>query len=103
MSGSVASESESAFATRHRLVLLGVGAALLLVIGWVWVSRKPAKATGPANGPTAVAVETATATRRDVPVYLQGLGNVQAFYTAKITARVDGQLERVGFVEVGAP
>jgi multidrug efflux system membrane fusion protein len=34
-----------------------------------------------------------------VPVYLEGLGNVQAFYTAKITARVDGQLQRVGFVE----
>ena len=47
----------------------------------------------------AVAVETALATRRDVPVYLEGLGNVQAFYTAKITARVDGQLQRVGFVE----
>ena len=42
---------------------------------------------------------TTTATRRDVPVYLEGLGNVQAFYTAKITARVDGQLQRVGFVE----
>jgi hypothetical protein len=37
--------------------------------------------------------------RRDVPVYLEGLGNVQAFYTAKINSRVDGQLERVGFVE----
>ena len=47
----------------------------------------------------AVAVDTALATRRDVPVYLEGLGNVQAFYTAKITARVDGQLQRVGFVE----
>jgi multidrug efflux system membrane fusion protein len=95
MSGSI----ESASSARQRRVLLGVGAALLLVVGWVWLSRKPATAAGPASVPTAVAVETAVATRRDVPVYLEGLGNVQAFFTAKITARVDGQLQRVGFVE----
>ena len=92
-------QSEAASGTRHRRVLLGVGLLLLLVIGWVWVSRKPAKAEGPAGASPAVAVETAVATRRDVPVYLEGLGNVQAFYTAKITARVDGELQRVGFIE----
>src|ERR1039458_7244456 len=32
-------------------------------------------------------------------LYLEGLGNVQAFYTANITARVDGELQRVTFVE----
>jgi membrane fusion protein, multidrug efflux system len=99
MIGSSEDGSETAFVTRHRRVLLGVGAALLLVIGWLWVSRKPAKAQGAASAPAAVAVETAVATRRDVPVYVEGLGNVQAFYTARITARVDGELERVGFVE----
>ena len=95
MSGSI----ESAANTRYRRVLLGVAAALVVALGGVWLSHKPATAAGPAPGPPAVAVETAVATRRDVPVYLEGLGNVQAFYTAKITARVDGQLERVGFVE----
>jgi multidrug efflux system membrane fusion protein len=101
MSGTVGSAPEGASGARHRRVLLGVGvgAALLVVIGWVWLSRKPATAAGPASAPVAAAVETALTTRRDVPVYIEGLGNVQAFYTAKITARVDGQLERVGFVE----
>src|ERR1700688_622547 len=99
MIGSSDGESGTVPGTRHRQVLLGVGAALLLVLGWVWLSRTPAKAQGPARGPAAVAVETAVATRRDVPVYLEGLGNVQAFYTAKITARVDGELQRVGFIE----
>jgi multidrug efflux system membrane fusion protein len=79
--------------------VLGAGAVLLVVIGWLWLSHKPATAALPAGGPGAVAVDTALATRRDVPLYLEGLGNVQAFYTAKITARVDGQLQRVGFVE----
>ena len=99
MIGSSDGKSPTVAGMRHRRALLGVGAALLLVIGWVWVSRTPAKAQGPARAPTGVAVETAVATRRDVPVYLEGLGNVQAFYTAKITARVDGELQRVGFVE----
>ena len=90
---------ETAFGQRHRRIVLGAGAVLLVLVGWGWLSRKPATAALPSGGPVAVAVETALATRRDVPVYLEGLGNVQAFYTAKITARVDGQLQRVGFVE----
>jgi multidrug efflux system membrane fusion protein len=84
---------------RYRRIVIGVAALLLVLAGWVWLSRKPATAALPSGGPVAVAVDTALATRRDVPVYLEGLGNVQAFYTAKITARVDGQLQRVGFVE----
>jgi multidrug efflux system membrane fusion protein len=90
---------DSAQRHRHRPVLVGVGVLVLLAIGWVWVSRKPAAAAGPASAHNAIAVETAYAERRDVPLYLEGLGNVQAFYTAKITARVDGELQRIGFVE----
>src|SRR5579863_7673904 len=90
---------ETATGPRHRRIVLGAGAVLLVLVGWAWLSRKPATAALPAAGPVAVAVDTALATRRDVPVFLEGLGNVQAFYTAKITARVDGQLQRVGFVE----
>jgi len=99
MTGLSESEAESPPPRHHRQLLLGVGAALLLVIGWIWVARKPAKAAGPAAAPAGVAVETAVAMKRDVPVYLEGLGNVQAFYTAKITARVDGELQRVSFNE----
>lgn len=76
-----------------------VVAAVLLMVGWIWLTRKPADAAGPKRAAAAVAVDTAVAVRHDVPVYLEGLGNVQAFYTAKISSRVDGQLERVGFVE----
>jgi multidrug efflux system membrane fusion protein len=74
-------------------------AAVVLVIGWIWLTRKPATAANSHAASNAVAVDTAMAQRHDVPVYLEGLGNVQAFYTAKISSRVDGQLERVGFVE----
>ena len=47
----------------------------------------------------AVAVQTATAQRGDVPIYLQGLGNVEGYYTVTVTPRVDGQLQKVAFVE----
>ena len=73
-------------------------AVVVLLAGWIWLTRKPASAASHST-PTAVAVDTALATRHDVPVYLEGLGNVTAFYTAKISSRVDGQLDRVGFVE----
>lgn len=38
-------------------------------------------------------------TRRDVPVFLNGLGNVQGFNTVTVRSRVDGQLDRVAFTE----
>ena len=84
-----------------RVVLLGVGVAL--VVGLAWYARSGgAQAAGKDNkgdGPKAILVETATAGRSDVPIYLEGLGTVQAFYTVTVTARVDGELQKVGFVE----
>jgi multidrug efflux system membrane fusion protein len=34
-----------------------------------------------------------------VPIFLQGLGTVQAFYTVTVTARVDGEIQKIGFTE----
>jgi membrane fusion protein, multidrug efflux system len=73
-------------------------AALLLVLlaAWTWLGhRRPA----PEKKPPAIPVDVATVERADVPVYLEGLGTVQAFYTVTITARVDGQIEKVAFKE----
>jgi multidrug efflux system membrane fusion protein len=50
-----------------------------------------------ANRP--VPVSAAPAQQRDVPVYFEGLGNVQAYYTVTIHSRVDGQLMQVNFRE----
>src|SRR5215813_10148737 len=49
------------------------------------------------NGP--VAVITAPAVRQDVPVYVDGIGTVEAFNTVTVRARVDGLLEKVEFTE----
>lgn len=46
-----------------------------------------------------VPVVTAKVARADVPVYLNGLGNVMAFYTVSVNSRVTGQLMKVLFNE----
>ncbi|MDP9054412.1 MAG: MdtA/MuxA family multidrug efflux RND transporter periplasmic adaptor subunit [Acidobacteriota bacterium] len=71
-------------------------------IGQQGQSGKAGKGKGGAGGrgvagPTPVV--TAKAARTDVPVYLDGLGNVTAFYTVTVKSRVDGQLMKVNFKE----
>jgi multidrug efflux system membrane fusion protein len=96
--------SEIGAARRHsgQRWWLGSGAALVgFVVLGVWL-HQPAEAQGRRrlnNGGGPVAVRTARAKRSDVPIYLQGLGTVQAFYTATMASRVDGQLQSVHFDE----
>jgi len=49
--------------------------------------------------PVAVPVTVAIATKRDLPIYLTGLGSVQASFTVGIRPQVDGKLEAVLFTE----
>ena len=81
---------------KPRTLLIGIAAVIVLAAGWLWL--KP-KARGGNKGAPAVAVDVATVTAQDVPVYVEGLGTVQAFYTVQVTARVDGQVEKVAFTE----
>ncbi len=79
--------------------LLAAGAALVVIaaLAWHWVAvwlKAPVVVK-----PAPVAVDVAAVQRADVPVYLEGLGTVQAFYTVTVTARVDGQIEKVAFRE----
>jgi membrane fusion protein, multidrug efflux system len=46
-----------------------------------------------------VPVSIAAAVRRDMPIYLSGLGSVQAFLTVGIHSQVDGKLQDVLFTE----
>src|SRR6202167_2363467 len=83
---------------QKRVVLGGVALAVLLLITWRVLVHKPADAAS-RNTPPAIAVDTATASHSDVPIYLEGLGTVQAFYTVTVTARVDGEIQKIGFTE----
>jgi multidrug efflux system membrane fusion protein len=74
------------------------GLAALLLFAWrAAVYKQADAATG--NAPPAIAVDTAIVTHADIPIYLSGLGTVQAFYTVTVTARVDGELQKVAFTE----
>jgi multidrug efflux system membrane fusion protein len=37
--------------------------------------------------------------KRDMPIYLEGLGNVTAFYTVTVKTQVDGRIDRIAFRE----
>jgi multidrug efflux system membrane fusion protein len=52
-----------------------------------------------APGSFVVPVVVATATRGDLPVFLNGLGNVTAFNTVTVRSRVDGQIVKINFTE----
>jgi multidrug efflux system membrane fusion protein len=76
-------------------------------------AAKPAAADGPEpedNGPTVtssrnadptkpIPVVAGAAERRDMPIYLTGIGTVSAFNTVQVKARVDGQLTDIRFRE----
>ena len=88
---------------KTRLALFAVGSFAVLALGWHLVRGTPAVAApaqgkGGGGGDTVV-VQSALAQRADVPVYLDGLGTAQGFYTARITTRVDGQLQDIAFTE----
>ena len=83
-------------ASRTRAVMAGAAALFVAVLVLRGTADAPAAAPPVA---TPVRADTALAVRGDVPVHLDGLGTVQAFYTVTITPRVDGELQSLGFVE----
>lgn len=51
------------------------------------------------KGPPAVPVSVAPVLQETVPIRLQGIGNVEAYQTVSLKARVDGQIVTVNFRE----
>ena len=83
--------------SRTRLVMGAAGVAAVALFAWLLA---PAHASSQhQDAPAAVEVSTARVVRQDVPVYLEGIGTVQGFYTVKVTAQVNGQLTQVAFKE----
>jgi multidrug efflux system membrane fusion protein len=80
---------------------------LLAVVGgtaWLLHARSKAATVAAAAASSAAAnrvipVGTAEVVKRDVPVWLEGLGNVAAFYTVTVKTQVDGRIDKVLFTE----
>jgi multidrug efflux system membrane fusion protein len=75
-------------------VLIIAGAAGL----WVGVARDNSGPVVSAVAP-AVPITEGRAETRDVPIWLSGIGSVQALNAVTVKVRVDGQLDRVAFTE----
>ena len=52
-----------------------------------------------ATGPAPIVVTVTPVTRADFPLVLQSIGQVQAYNTVLVRARVDGQIMKIGFNE----
>ena len=65
---------------------------------WIGHGRDNSAPAAVAAAP-AVPVTEGRAETRDVPIWLSGIGSVQALNAVTVKVRVDGQLERVAFAE----
>jgi len=97
-----------------RLILGIIGALVLLIAWWSFhhrASSDPPGSTGAAAGTSGrhsgfrgdggdpVPVVAGKVEQKDTPIYLDGLGTVQAFNTVTVHTRVDGELQQVLFTE----
>jgi multidrug efflux system membrane fusion protein len=91
------SERQTRKSRRQRLLATLTLAAV--AAGLVGCSAGSRPNTARAATQTVVPVAVAAAERRDVPVYLKGLGSVTASNTVSVKSRVDGQLAQINFKE----
>ncbi|MBV8089751.1 MAG: biotin/lipoyl-binding protein, partial [Alphaproteobacteria bacterium] len=81
-----------------------IGAAVILAIVGVVVTWRLSMNAGvrPAAaqvGGQAIPVTAGTVAVEDIPVFLHGIGTVQAYNTVAIKSRVDGQIVKINFKE----
>src|SRR6266567_2231377 len=101
--GLPAPDPATSFRVPRRLILVVVTLALAAGGAAVWrfagQTTAPALrlAQQPALPPAPVTVTEAA--RRDLPIYVRGIGTVQAYNTVTVKSRVDGELQQVLFRE----
>lgn len=87
---------------RRRMALIAVFCAILAAVGVGykhWSGGLDTAHAARKSSRQAVPVSVSVASRQDVPIYLTGLGTVQALYTVAIHSQVDGKLQDVFFKE----
>ena len=83
------------------VVIVGV-VLVVAAVGYFFFDqalRDKARAAVAPSGAGGIPVTVAVAEARDVPVYIRGLGTVQAYKTVSVKSRVDGQIVKVDFRE----
>lgn len=95
-------ETASKASRPSRVLLLALCAALVSAgafFGWRYWGAGGARQSSDQQAPQPVPVQAARAETKDVPVFLNGLGLVQAFNTVTIRTRVDGEIQAINFDE----
>ena len=84
-----------------RAIVAIVVLAALGALGWgIYTYAGATRAATPRQASTpAVPVTAGTAESRDMPVYVRGIGTVQAYNMVTVKTRVDGQIVKVDFTE----
>lgn len=88
--------------TSRRVLIAGVLLVALAAAGlaaYFSTDSRAREARKAAKGPPAVPVTVAMVAQETVPVRLQAIGNVEAYLTVAVKARVDGQIVTVNFRE----
>jgi multidrug efflux system membrane fusion protein len=91
--------------TRTSRRLLASGLLVALIAGGVAAyyfstdTRAKESRKGAGKGSPAVPVSVATVLQESIPIRLQAIGNVEAYQTVALKARVDGQIVAVNFKE----
>jgi membrane fusion protein, multidrug efflux system len=80
-------------------IVLVTAAALATAGGVLFLGHRGNRKAAASVPPPAVPVTVDRARTQDMPVWLAGVGTVQALNTVSVKVRVDGQLERMAFVE----
>jgi len=87
---------------RQRSTWVGMLALVAAGSACVWALNRPAQAADKKAEPSAappVQATTAPIKQQDVPIYRAGIGTVTAAQSVTVKARIDGQLDQVGFIE----
>jgi membrane fusion protein, multidrug efflux system len=85
--------------SRKRPLLLTLIAAIALAILATFLLRGNQSASAPRPAPSAIPVTVSAVSQRDVPIFLDSLGTVQASNTVAVHSQIDGKLQSVAFVE----
>lgn len=86
--------------SRWKWLLIGVAIMLAGIVAWrLWGQRAPGPARGAGANDGPVPVTVVAAERKDVPIFLNALGTVQALNTVTVNAQVGGQLKALHFKE----
>jgi membrane fusion protein, multidrug efflux system len=95
-------KGNSATSRGRRIVLIVTCLAALTAGGagyWYWGQASAGAHAARTAARAGVPVTVAIVQRQDVPIYLSGLGTVQASFTVGVHSQVDGKLQEVLFTE----